>query len=99
MLMVVSARQMEQMKEYITALHAQKKYITALHAQFGEEMYGDPILEMKNLRQEGTLTEYFCKFDVPLSKVDHLEPASERATLSPFVGGLDQSLQGPVRLL
>lgn len=49
-------------------------------------MNGYPILEMKNLKQEGSLTKYFRELDVLLNKVHLLEPVSERAALSLFVG-------------
>lgn len=62
------------------------------------DLCGDPMLEMKNLRQEGSFEEYQMKFDVLLHQVSLTEHLLEKAAVSEFIVGLELHLQGPVRL-
>lgn len=68
------------------------KYFVALQAQFDEELFRDPILEMKNLRQEWSFSKYQGKFDALLHRVQFLEKMSKRVVVSQFIGGLDLRL-------
>lgn len=72
------------------------EYVSSLQARFGEELYGNLILEMKNLHQDGTFAEYQCRFDALRHGVQLLEEVSERAADSQFIGGLELQLQGTV---
>lgn len=74
------------------------EYVDVLHAHFGDELFGDPILEMKHLKQEGSVADYQRRFDTLLNRVQLLERISERAAVSQFIGGLDNMLQGSVRI-
>lgn len=44
------------------------EYVDALKAQFRDELFDDPMLEMKHLRHERSFVEYQCKFDELLPK-------------------------------
>lgn len=73
-------------------------YVEALKARFGDKMFGDLMLEMRNLRQEGSLAEYQRLFDGLLHRWQLVEKVSEKMTISQFIGGLELQLQGQVRL-
>lgn len=65
-----------------------KEYMDVILTRFSEELYGDLILEMKNLRQEGSLVDYQRDFDALLHKVHLVENISEGVVVSQFWGGL-----------
>lgn len=66
------------------------EYVASLKARFGNELFGDPMLEMKNLlqrkkapfRQEGSFSDYQRGFDNLVHRVSLIEKVSERATIS-----------------
>lgn len=74
------------------------EYVAAFQAQFGEELFGNPILEMKNLHQEGSFLEYQSRFDALLHRVQLVEEVSERVAANQVIGGLELNLQGPLRI-
>lgn len=59
-------------------------FTASLTARFHEKALIDPLVEIKKLKQTGTLQEYLEEFDNLLSKVDLSEPQA----LSHFLGGL-----------
>jgi len=54
--------------------------------------YDDPVSELSKLRQEGTLFDYFEKFDQLLARVD----VTKEMAISFFLGGLHASLEKSV---
>ncbi|KAG8382201.1 hypothetical protein BUALT_Bualt05G0052100 [Buddleja alternifolia] len=50
------------------------EYIRALHERFGAFVYEDPMVELVNLKQTGTIQEYLDKFDELMNYVDLSEP-------------------------
>ena len=65
-----------------------EEYIHALSIRFGEALYYDPMAELKNLRQVGTVQTYLDKFDEILNGV-HLP---EDYTVSCFLSGLKEAI-------
>ena len=63
-------------------------------SRFDMGNYDDPISELSILRQEGTLLDYFEKFDQLLARVD----VTEEMAISFFLGGLHASLEKSVRI-
>ena len=61
-------------------------------SRFDMGNYDDPISELSKLRQEGTLLDYFEKFDQLLARVD----VTEEMAISFFLGGLHASLEKSV---
>ena len=41
-----------------------EEYVTALKGRFGEQVYEDPMADLKGLTQTGTLQEYLEEFDI-----------------------------------
>lgn len=70
-----------------------------LHTRFRNEMYGELILELKNLKLEGMLSNYFRSFDALLNKVQMVEKLTKSSVMSFFVRGLSSTLLDLVRLL
>ncbi|XP_042027275.1 uncharacterized protein LOC121774473 [Salvia splendens] len=69
-------------------------YVSALGARFGAQAYKDPLADLRNLRQSGSLQEYMEAFD-------ELYPRTgirEDQALSFFLSGLVDELQMPVRM-
>lgn len=56
------------------------------------------MLEMRNLREEGSLADYQRQFDGLLHRWQLVEKVSEKTVISQFIGGLEYQLQGQVRL-
>lgn len=74
------------------------EYLKVIQARFEEELYGDPMLEMKNLRQERSFVDYQREFNHLLHNIQLLVPILEKSVLSQFLGGLDHRFQGSVCL-
>lgn len=53
------------------------EYVATLQARFDEELYGDPIFELKNLHQEGSFPEYQSRFNALLHRVQLIENVSD----------------------
>lgn len=69
-------------------------YVSALGARFGAQAYADPLADLRNLRQSGSLQDYMEAFD-------ELYPRTgirEDQALSFFLSGLIDELQMPVRM-
>lgn len=58
------------------------KYVAALKGRFIDQPFDDPMLEMKNLRQEGSFSYYQHESDGLLHKVSLVEKVSEHATIN-----------------
>lgn len=52
---------------------------------FEEEVYGDPVWEMKKLRQKGSHANYFRRLDSLLNQVQVIEILLEEEMLSIFI--------------
>ena len=63
-------------------------------SRFDMGNYDDPISELSKLRQEGTLLDYFEKFDQLLARVD----VTEEMAINFFLGGLHASLEKSVSI-
>ncbi|KAL0324846.1 UNVERIFIED_CONTAM: hypothetical protein Scaly_1641400 [Sesamum calycinum] len=50
-----------------------EEYVRALYDRFGTQLYDDPMAELMNLKQVGTVQDYLDKFDELLNRVDLLE--------------------------
>lgn len=64
------------------------KYVEVLHARFDNELFGDPMLEMKILRQEGSFVDYQGRLNTLLDKIQLIDSITEQFTLSQFIGDL-----------
>lgn len=62
------------------------EYVSALNSKFGSELHYDPMKELKDLRQLGSVQTYLDKFDELLNKVS----LSTEHTLSLFLDGLKE---------
>ncbi|GKB36930.1 reverse transcriptase, partial [Tanacetum coccineum] len=62
-------------------------YETAIYKRFGP-CYKDPMEEIKNLRQEGTVSDYQDKFEALISRVE----LTESQAISCFLSGLQQDI-------
>ncbi|GKE88747.1 gypsy/ty3 retroelement polyprotein, partial [Tanacetum coccineum] len=62
-------------------------YETEIYKRFGP-CYEDPMEEIKNLSQSGTVPEYQDKFEALISRVE----LTESQAISCFVGGLQQDI-------
>lgn len=71
-----------------------EEYIHALSIRFGEALYLDPIAELKQLEQVGTLETYLDKFDEILNRLDLCEDYA----VSLFLSGLKEEIRYPVRV-
>lgn len=69
-------------------------YKTAIIARFGNNSFDDPMAEIMNLRQKGTVEQYQEQFDGLLNRTD----LSEKQALSCFLKGLDTDIQNTVRM-
>lgn len=56
-------------------------YVEVLKARFGDELFGDAILELKNLHQEGSFADYQRNLDGFLHSVQLIERVLEMATI------------------
>ncbi|GJU39438.1 reverse transcriptase [Tanacetum coccineum] len=62
-------------------------YETTIYKRFGP-CYEDPMEEIKNLRQEGTVSDYQDKFEALISRVE----LTESQAISCFLAGLQQDI-------
>ncbi|RVW71683.1 Transposon Ty3-I Gag-Pol polyprotein [Vitis vinifera] len=70
------------------------EYVIALNARFGQHVFYDPIADLRNLRQIGSLQSYMDEFDELYPRAD----IKESHALSFFLSGLIDELQMPVRM-
>ncbi|KAK0588913.1 hypothetical protein LWI29_007029 [Acer saccharum] len=71
-----------------------EEYVKALNIRFGDNVFEDPMADLMNLKQLGTLQDYMDKFDVALSRVS----LTKEYAISCFISGLRVELQGLVRI-
>lgn len=64
-------------------------YVEAVKARFGDKLFDDALLEIRNLRQDDSLADYQRKFDGLLHRVQLIERVSKRDVVSQFIGELD----------
>lgn len=69
-------------------------YISAMSARFAAHAYEDPLVDLRNLKQRGTLQIYMDEFDELYSRAG----IRENQALSFFLSGLMDELQMPVRM-
>jgi hypothetical protein len=70
-----------------------EEYTEALYGWFGGQQ--DPLEELMELRQTGSLEAYIQDFDVLWNKAD----ISERQAMVFFIGGLEIKIKNPVKML
>ncbi|XP_020105551.1 uncharacterized protein LOC109722075 [Ananas comosus] len=71
-----------------------EEYVVSLNTRFGADLFDDPMAELKNLKQTGTVMEYQDKFDTLLNRVE----LSEEYAVSCFLSGLKEEIQIPIRM-
>ncbi|XP_042032325.1 uncharacterized protein LOC121779040 [Salvia splendens] len=69
-------------------------YISCVAARFGAHAFEDPLADLRNLKQKGTLHSYMDTFDELYPRVG----IREDQALSFFLSGLIDELQMPVRM-
>lgn len=69
------------------------QFTADLTSRFGD-LYDDPMAELKNLRQKGSVQDYHDSFDQIASKLS----LTERDLLSCYIGGLEEEIQIRVRM-
>lgn len=75
-------------------------YTSSVRSRFSDGPFDDPVLELKKLKQVGTITAYYQKFTSLFHRmqlVSGLKP--ERQVHSLFVSGLQPELKGPIRMI
>ena len=70
------------------------EYKEAIKSQFGPLAYDDPMVDIKKLRQTGSLQEYLMAFDSLMDKAQ----LSEDQAVSCFLGGLKHEMEMVVRM-
>ena len=70
-------------------------FAAALQKWFGTDLYDNPRVSLKELKQQGTVAEYQSHFEALSTKVTGL---SEQWLISFFVAGLDDYLKCQLRL-
>ncbi|KAG8365939.1 hypothetical protein BUALT_Bualt17G0024100 [Buddleja alternifolia] len=70
------------------------EYVMALQDRFGSLLFEDPMSELMNLRQTGSVRDYLDKFDELLNNVDLNEPYA----ISCFLAGLKNEIEVQVRM-
>nr|CAN62821.1 hypothetical protein VITISV_013041 [Vitis vinifera] len=75
----------------LAALHLEGKAIQ-WHSGFGQHVFDDPIADLRNLRQTGSLQSYMDEFDELYPRAD----IKESHALSFFLSGLIDELQMPI---
>ncbi|KAG8384912.1 hypothetical protein BUALT_Bualt04G0167500 [Buddleja alternifolia] len=70
------------------------EYVRALNDRFGALLYEDPMSELVNLKQNGSIREYLDKFDELMNCVELPEPYA----ISCFLGGLKSDVVVHVRM-
>ncbi|KAH7692048.1 Retrotransposon gag domain-containing protein [Dioscorea alata] len=71
-----------------------EEYVTQLDTRFGSELHYDPMAELKDLRQTGSVHNYLIKFEELLNKID----LSDDHILSFFMCGLKEEIKDTIRL-
>ena len=64
------------------------EYISVLNIRFGSELHYDPTVELKNLKQQGSVKTCLDKFDELLNR----EFLLEEYTMSCFLSGLKDEI-------
>lgn len=72
---------------------AWEEYVRAMNARFNQQAYDDPMADLANLTQLGTLQEYIKQFDSLLNRVQ----ISTAYSISLFLRGLKGEIQHVVR--
>lgn len=72
-----------------------EEYVQAMNARFNEQAYEDPMADLTNLVQSGSLKDYIDQFDVLINRVS----LSQAYSVSIFLGGLKGEIQHAVRML
>ncbi|KAG8380288.1 hypothetical protein BUALT_Bualt06G0000100 [Buddleja alternifolia] len=75
-------------------LSSWETYVRALNDRFGTQLYEDPMSELMNLRQIGSVKEYLDHFDELLNHVD----LSESYAISCFLAGFRHDIAIQVRM-
>jgi hypothetical protein len=70
-------------------------FVNAMQTRFVRGPYDDPMENLSNLKQEGSLEDYKNQFDILALKVHNLPEAHK---LSCFMGGLKADIRLPVRM-
>ena len=71
-----------------------EEYVLALEERFGDHSKGDPMSELLNLKQAGTVSQYHDQFEFLLGRVD----LSEDYAISFFLSGLKPVIQHQVKM-
>ncbi|KAL0351495.1 UNVERIFIED_CONTAM: hypothetical protein Scaly_1538200 [Sesamum calycinum] len=71
-----------------------EKYVRALNDRFGIFLYKDPMSELMNLKQTGTIQEYMDRFDELLNCLE----LTEAYAMSCFLAGLREEIALQVRM-
>ncbi|KAG8369828.1 hypothetical protein BUALT_Bualt14G0054300 [Buddleja alternifolia] len=71
-----------------------EEYVRALHDRFGTLLYEDPMAELMNFKQTGSIKEYLDKFDELLNNVE----LSKSYAVSFFFAGLKNEIALQVRM-
>nr|CAD1842592.1 unnamed protein product [Ananas comosus var. bracteatus] len=71
-----------------------EEYVSALNTRFGTDLNDDPMAELKELKQTGSVMDYQDKFDALLNRVE----LAEEYVVSCFLSGLKDEIQIPVRM-
>ncbi|KAG8386897.1 hypothetical protein BUALT_Bualt03G0196600 [Buddleja alternifolia] len=77
-----------------TPFDAKEVYVRALYARFGALLYEDPMAELMNLKQTGSVKDYLDRFDELLNNVE----LSETYAISCFLAGLKNEIAIQVRM-
>ena len=72
-----------------------EEYIKAMNCRFGPNAFEDPMFDLTNLKQEGSIQEYMDEFEMLLGRVE----LPEDYAISCFLTGLNPEIQSTVRLL
>lgn len=58
------------------------RYVEARKARFGDELFGDPMVDMRKLQQDSSLFYYQRQFDGLLHRWKLVEKVSEKTAIS-----------------
>jgi len=72
-----------------------EKYREAILARFGKQPFDDPLSELMQLRQTGSVEHYQDEFDALVIRIEDL-PVSH--AISCFLSGLNSEIQNTVRM-
>ena len=59
-----------------------------------DSIFDDPFMELKNLKQDGSVKDYYVKFEGILNRVE----LSEKHVISLFLGGLKMEISAQIRM-